>query len=132
MQNPFARIREQAVLGAGSPASPTSSAFPTVSLLASAGFAPTDAPPVPPVPANVSAPRYPSSRPIPPALVQRSYTAPLPPVGAPGASLSRAGTVVKPDARQWGAMDHDERQEWLITSERAAKQAKQPLLDLSR
>lgn len=69
---------------------------------------------------------------MPLALVQRSYTAPLPPVGAPGASLSRAGTVVKPDARQWGAMDHDERQEWLVASERAAKQAKQPLLDLSR
>ncbi|KPV78562.1 uncharacterized protein RHOBADRAFT_51016 [Rhodotorula graminis WP1] len=130
--NSFARIREQAVLGTGSPATPTSSAFPAVSLLASAGFTPTDAPPVPVVPTNVAAPRNPTSRPMPPALVQRSYTAPLPPVGAPGASLSRAGTVVKPDARQWGAMDHDERQEWLVASERAAKQAKQPLLDLSR
>ncbi|BGP36851.1 hypothetical protein JCM10449v2_000753 [Rhodotorula kratochvilovae] len=130
--NPFARIREQAVLGAVSPTSPTSPPMPATSLLASAGFTATDAPPVPAVPVGAGLTRNPTSRPMPPALAQRSYTAPLPPAGAPQQSLARHKSVVKPDSRQWGAMGESQRQEWLATSERVAKQTKTPLVDLSR
>ncbi|GAA6055560.1 hypothetical protein JCM3770_002488 [Rhodotorula araucariae] len=105
--------------------------MPATSLLASAGFTATDAPPVPAVPAGAGLARNPSARPMPPALAQRSYTAPLPPASAPHASLARHQSVVKPDSRQWGAMGEAQRHEWLAASERVAKQTGTPLAALA-
>lgn len=50
-----------------------------------------------------------------------------------GSTLSRHNTTVaKPDSRQWCAMNEDDRQDWLRSTERAAKLTKTPLVDLSR
>ncbi|BGO92985.1 hypothetical protein JCM10020v2_004662 [Rhodotorula toruloides] len=49
-----------------------------------------------------------------------------------GQALQRNKSVVKPDSRKWANMADDERQEWLKTTEKAAKQTKTPLVDLSR
>jgi hypothetical protein len=46
-------------------------------------------------------------------------------------ALQRNKTV-KPDSRKWANMADDERQEWLKTTEKVAKQTKTPLVDLSR
>ncbi|GJN91736.1 hypothetical protein Rhopal_004759-T1 [Rhodotorula paludigena] len=131
--NSFARQREQIVLGASSAPSATSSPIPASPLLAGAAAAASTAPPVPVKPNPV---RNVLSRPAPPVLAQRSYTAPLPPSLAPPQPtqkpLSRHNTVIKPDSRQWAAMGEEERHDWLRKSQRTAKETKTPLVDLSR
>ncbi|GAA5864562.1 hypothetical protein JCM3774_005166 [Rhodotorula dairenensis] len=143
--NSFARHRERAVLGS-SPVSPvTSPLLDSLKISTSADNARSSSPTLlspsafaAPAPA---APRHPG-RPAPASLGVRSQTLPPHPASpAMSASSSLQGSanlsrhsslVVKPDSRQWGAMGEDERQEWLRSSERAAKMTKTPLVDLSR
>ncbi|GAA5964413.1 hypothetical protein JCM21900_006421 [Sporobolomyces salmonicolor] len=135
--NSHARQREQAILGTSSaPPMPTSPLLASSPIITSAPFSLTSSlvsaiPTSTPL-TTATAPRplgrNPSARPAPAILSQ--------PVASPSVStpptLSRQGTVVKPDSRQWGAMDDRRRQKWLKESERAAKQTKTPLVDLSR
>ncbi|BGP28973.1 hypothetical protein JCM10296v2_000709 [Rhodotorula toruloides] len=132
--NTFARQREQVVLGTASGSATSSSPPSSAPLLASA--VPSSSPPLA-ASANSSGStlsRNPSSRPIPPILSQRSATLPIPSADPSLAqqALQRNRSVVKPDSRKWANMADDERQEWLKTTEKAAKQTKTPLVDLSR
>ncbi|BGO96754.1 hypothetical protein NBRC10513v2_000690 [Rhodotorula toruloides] len=132
--NTFARQREQAVLGTASGSSTSSSPPSSAPLLANA--VPSSSPPlaVSAVSSGSTLSRNPSSRPIPPILSQRSNTLPIPSADLSLAqqTLQRNKSVVKPDSRKWANMADDERQEWLKTTEKAAKQTKTPLVDLSR
>lgn len=133
-QNTFARQREQAVLGTVSGISTSSSPSSSAPLLANA--VPSSSPPLS-ASANSQGgalSRNPSSRPAPPILSQRSNTLPIPSADPSLAqqALQRNKSVVKPDSRKWANMADDERQEWLKTTEKAAKQTKTPLVDLSR
>ncbi|CDR49337.1 RHTO0S25e01596g1_1 [Rhodotorula toruloides] len=132
--NTFARQREQAVLGTVSGISTSSSPSSSAPLLANA--VPSSSPPLS-ASANSQGgalSRNPSSRPAPPILSQRSNTLPIPSADPSLAqqALQRNKSVVKPDSRKWANMADDERQEWLKTTEKAAKQTKTPLVDLSR
>ncbi|BGP12868.1 hypothetical protein JCM10213_009304 [Rhodosporidiobolus nylandii] len=142
--NAVARAREQAVLGTNLTATPASSSL-SGPLIPSSAFPPAeDAPPVPSIPSVTTAALTPAaaiaaaarnaSRPAPPILQQRSNTLPLGGTAAgaaASASLSRNKTVVKPTTREWGAMGQGEKHAWTKESERIAKGAKQPLVDLS-
>ncbi|GAA5889986.1 hypothetical protein JCM5296_003670 [Sporobolomyces johnsonii] len=139
--NSHARQREQAILGASSaPPMPTSPLLASSPILTPSPFSLTSAlvsaiptsTPLTAAPAPRPLARNPSSRPAPAILSQPppSSSSSVPTPTAP--TLSRQGTVVKPDSRHWGAMDEHERQKWLKQSERAAKQTKTPLVHLSR
>ncbi|BGP52974.1 hypothetical protein JCM8202v2_000531 [Rhodotorula sphaerocarpa] len=143
--NPYARHREKAVLGS-SPVSPLSSPLLSSPLLSGLSISTEQARASPPAllsptfpnASSAAAPRQPS-RPAPASLAVRSHTishpsspAMTPSSSGQGSTLSRHNTVTKPDSRQWSAMDEEKRQEWLRASERAAKQSKTPLVDLSR
>ncbi|BGP21774.1 pleckstrin-like domain-containing protein [Rhodotorula toruloides] len=132
--NSFARQREQAVLGTASGSPTSSSPTSSVPLLASAVATTSPSLAATAVPSGNTLSRNPSSRPIPPILSQRSNTLPIPSADLSLAqqALQRNKTVVKPDSRKWANMADDERQEWLKMTEKAAKQSKTPLVDLSR
>ncbi|GAA5900022.1 hypothetical protein JCM6882_007027 [Rhodosporidiobolus microsporus] len=140
--NAVARQREQAVLGTSSTPPTTSSPNFSGPLISPESLASPPVPPVPSLPpsatpvtpaAAIAAAARNLSRPAPPILQQRSQTLPL---GVSPAQqqqgLARNKTVVKPSAREWGAMGHEGKHQWVKESERQAKEAKQPLVDLSR
>ncbi|GAA6058748.1 hypothetical protein JCM10212_003436 [Sporobolomyces blumeae] len=143
------RQREQAVLGVSSqPAMPTSPLLSNTPPVPSAPFSlatsgassspftsPTSAAPTSTASSRNVLVRNPSSRPAPAILSAPPATLGGVPASTQPAmepSLSRQGTVSKPDARQWGSMSEQDRQVWLKHSEKKAKDTKVPLVDLSR
>ncbi|GAA5988830.1 hypothetical protein JCM11641_005033 [Rhodosporidiobolus odoratus] len=143
--NVAARQREQAVLGSATSPSAINSPILSGPLIPSTAFAsPDEVPPVPSLPpvttvmtpaAAIAAAARSSSRPAPAILSPRSQTLPLGATSAnapPASSLARNKTVSKPTTREWGAMGREEKHGFVKDSEKAMKQAKQPLLDLTR